>query len=425
MNERRAAARVAEQRTHDVGPREVLGLRQPGGGIQRKKRAHCRLQIDPCALCETEQLGGRRMPSLMFPAVDHIGTEVQPSTQRRLRVFASQATHQFGHNPRKIEFGHMSRSHTEPRRRTMVCASPTLPHAAPTVKSTVMDQRIAAVLLVSAVFGGAGVGCGDGGQTYDDGSDGLDGNRPDAGMSVAPARPESSTNAGETSADANSDELCSGLALQAAASLEELRAGADTACSVDEDCLAALLPFATCTHANHCGYQPLSVSGLARLEDDIELMNGGVCAEFEASGCELGPSWYTPCPAAMPKQAWCDAGTCAVRDVPTCEEAFPDAWDAMADVYFAANRECSNDAECVLFTSSGVSCTPGFASRCDAETALNRDAIAFIDTALDLVEAEHCFGYEPDSCSAAIDPIACPEGRVARCVDAVCAPMED
>lgn len=291
----------------------------------------------------------------------------------------------------------------------MVCACATLPEAAAAVKNTLMDTRVAAVLLGSVVFGGAMLGCGDGGQTYDDGSDGLNGKRP----------------APNTTRESDSGESCSDLALRAAESLEALRAEVDVSCSVDADCLADLLPFATCTHANHCGYKPVSVSGLDYLEEEIELLNSGVCAEFAASSCELGPSWFTPCPAAVPKQAWCDAGTCAVRDVPSCEEAFPGAWQAMTDVYAAANRECTDDDECVLFAADGVSCTPGFSSRCEAEMAINVDAIPFFDSALELVEGEHCSGYEPGSCSVAIDPIACPQGRIARCVDAKCIAVDE
>jgi hypothetical protein len=386
------------------------------------------------------------MATLVFPPVHHVGAELEVAAERRLRALAAQTPHQFSHNLRKVELGHMSQSHMYRRPRATVCASVTLPKGTAAVKRSVMEKRIAAAFIASALVGFWMSACGAGGQTYDDGADGLGGKRPkptvaddssDDTEAVGTSSPSGSTEQSEAAesntselgdnTNAASDEVCRELVQQADDAVSELRASVDTACVVDDDCVSQVLPLVACNTRDGCSVQTaISAAGLPAVLADLETLNSELCGEFDDLGCMHQPSPFSPCSPPITVPAWCPAGTCELDFRRSCEAEYPDAWSAVEEVYDDANRDCANDTDCTMFTSSGVSCTPGFSARCDAETAVNADAIADFETALELVEAESCFDYAAGDCQISVNPIACPVGRVARCIEEECvAVIED
>lgn len=307
--------------------------------------------------------------------------------------------------------------------------------------------------LAGAMFGGALLGCSDGGQTYDDGADGLGDRRTPPVVASASSKGDGSedvvsTDGATTGAVSSEDTLvltpptappppppppppdptllrCSELTDEADALLEEAYQSMANSCVVDADCVVQGLPVSDCSPAQTCFGEitAMSASALAQLEEDIKTSTSSACGEFEALGCMRSPPLSLPC---WPKYftPWCDAGVCASREA-TCEEAFPDAWSSVVDVYDSADRSCTADDDCTLFTSGGVSCTPGFAARCESKIGVNVDAVSGLETSLATIEGDMCLGYELDSCTTAIDPIECPDVDSARCIEQQCVAVVD
>lgn len=314
-----------------------------------------------------------------------------------------------------------------------------------------MEKRIRLRLLGSVLLGGVMFGCSEGGQTYDDGADGL-GDRRTPPVVVA----------GDSSSGMESEELvadsaprvepdtpvlapspvpgtsvslpagasrCDVLEVQADTQVENAFHTIQTSCSTDTDCQAFTLPHATCSWGwvrEACPSQGAIVpSSLTELESKIAQVESTICAEMRDLDCPPVAPPLDPCLPLDPMVAWCDVDHCSLRFAVSCEEAYAPAWAAVEDLYDSADRSCDVDADCALFTSGGVSCTPGFAARCDSKIGVNVDAVAVLEEALDYVDEQDCDGYVPLLCTPSIDPIECPDVQSARCIEQQCVAVMD
>lgn len=281
-----------------------------------------------------------------------------------------------------------------------------------------MEKRIAPALsrslLRAALLGGAVFGCGEGAQTYDDGADGLGGRR-------APPVIVSSPVPLTTIALSPGASRCEELQLQADTQVDFASSALETRCTVDSDCQVQVMPHPSCSWGRReaCAWQVAATSSLAALEAVFANMDSGICADMEDLGCPAVAA-VDPCVSLEPVIAWCDNETCSVRLAVSCEEAYAPAWAAVEDLYDSADRSCDVDADCTLFTSGGVSCAPGPAARCDSQIAVNVDAVAMMEAALDYIDEQDCDGYAEQLCTAAIEPIDCPNVQSARCVERQC-----
>lgn len=307
-----------------------------------------------------------------------------------------------------------------------------------------MEKRIALALLGNVVLGGSLFGCSEGGQTYDDGADGLGDRRtPPVVLAVDSSADMESEELVPTSAsraDVNTPNLapspvpgtsislppgasqCDVLKAQADTQVEFTFHTIETSCSTDADCQASTAPHASCSWGmvrESCPWQVAATpSSLADLNTKVGQVESTICAQMQELDCPPPPT--DSCPPLEEVVAWCDQNSCAVRFATSCDEAYAPAWAAVEDLYASADRSCDVDADCALFTSDGVSCTPGFAARCDSRIGVNVDAVAVLEASLDYVDEQDCDGYLPQLCTPSIDPIECPEVQSARCVEQEC-----
>lgn len=341
----------------------------------------------------------------------------------------------------------MSESHIRWRLRSMVCASATLSKVGATVKSSDMKKRIVLALAGQWLIGAELIGCSDGGQTYDDGADGLGGRRTppvvadssegegstelastDSATPLATSgqeEPDSTPPAIPSPAPDSTEERCTQLWVQAAEQLEAAYQDMDSSCAVDTDCQLRVLPQSTCATFRFCSNESsVTAESLSALQPDVDAIDTSVCAEFDELGCPpVQPSG--DCGAQVPLEPWCDAGSCASRPQRSCEEAFAGAWAGVFDVYETADRSCDVDEDCTLFASNGVVCTPGFLERCDSTIGVNAEAATSMATQLASISERECEGYEPDSCTATVPAIECPNVLAVRCIEQQCVAVAD
>ncbi len=180
------------------------------------------------------------------------------------------------------------------------------------------------------------LGCASGGQTYDDGADGLDGRRirlspttnitseGDAAPGVIADTQESSSTTSTTDAvcepgacSSATEALpaCTELYADAYAAVDEMYDSVDRGCSTNDDCLLMSLRAVTCTplYGNNCEVVvAMHVGELPRVYSTLDAIEERYCAEYEDSSCQLGPNDAIQCPDPVVFTARCMDSQCDV-----------------------------------------------------------------------------------------------------------------
>jgi hypothetical protein len=171
--------------------------------------------------------------------------------------------------------------------------------------------------------------------------------------------------------------------------ITDILTSADTTCTTDADCNIATFGTGPACYPL-CGGTPVSIAGLASVENAFRDIDRTLCATYTASSC---PKVFPPpCPA--PFQVSCQAGHCANAMAPgatalTCDQYDQLISDRIALVEDKADTSCTVDADCTTIARAN-SCFALCQTR-----SLSHAGAAAVQTVLDDIDKDTCPNMNP------------------------------
>ncbi|HVW25140.1 MAG TPA: hypothetical protein VHC69_07190 [Polyangiaceae bacterium] len=204
---------------------------------------------------------------------------------------------------------------------------------------------------------------------------------------------------------------CDQLTSRAQDSLQPLRAGADETCTTDADCTE--FPGVSCTNA--CSTVTISKSGLARIQSQIDAVDGSVCAQFKDQGCTV----LEP-PCAFPGVPGCVKGMCqhVLPGMPV--DGGPSSCDSLAQqignqiaAVSPLDTSCKVDADCTRVSMPGTCSEPGCLG------PVSKAGAAALNAALAQVGGL-CSSFTSQGCVPRASGCGAETGDPPQCVQGVC-----
>lgn len=273
------------------------------------------------------------------------------------------------------------------------------------------DMAIRSFPFLLAALPALSLGCAQGGQTYDDGSDGVnsstDGEDDDVGDDDV---------TDDDAADDDTSLSCSELNNAVYDALSSAAAALDKSCTVTSDCVV-FEQRPSCVDG--CGNRFVANQSSADLSDVVDELEDTVCRDFDDAACEVIPS---PCPVDA-RVGECIAGQCQfVGESAICGEIQADVVTARDAAVDEVNTSCEQDEDCEPLGSQ-----PRCLATCGGSLALGNADASMLDTAIGEIEDTLCREFDEAGC--VVFPPGCPSPPIEteyepRCVENECAYVE-